>query len=75
MKTLLTKELYESYKKQNDVLLNQICQFEDETEIPKELRNQYIEVSDALIEYEKAYHPLPGYVSTLITDAIERKII
>ena len=74
MKTLLTKELYESYKKRNDVLLNQICQFEDENEIPKELREQYVEVSNALIQYENAYHPLPGHVSSLITDAIKQEM-
>ena len=74
MKTFLTKELYESYKKQNDALLNQICQFEDENNIPKEVRDQYIEVSNALIEYENAYHPLPGRVSTLITDAIKQQM-
>ena len=71
MKTLISKELYEEYSKQCDELLDQICQFEDEDEIPKELREQYMEVSNALIEYEKAYHPLPGHISTLITNAIE----
>jgi len=66
MKTLISKGLYESYKKENDKLLEQICQYEDDNDIPVEIVQQYKKISRALIDYERAYHPLPGKVSTII---------
>jgi HTH-type transcriptional regulator/antitoxin HigA len=74
MKTLISKELYEEYSKQCDELLKQICQYDDENEIPSEIAEKYKTLADATIEYEKAYHPLPGRVSTLITDAIKQQM-
>jgi antitoxin component HigA of HigAB toxin-antitoxin module len=74
MKTLLTKELYKVYREKNEDLLKIICQYEDENDIPQNVREQYIEVTDALIAYEKAYHPLPWEVSTLITDEIKSQM-
>jgi hypothetical protein len=66
MKTLINKELYESYKKENDKLLEQICQYEDDNSIPWDVVQQYKKISHALIDYEHAYHPLPGRASTII---------
>jgi hypothetical protein len=65
MKTLISKELYESYKKENDNFLELICQYEDDRDIPTEIVQQYKKVSQALIDYERTYYPLPGRVSTL----------
>ena len=66
MRTLISKELYESYKKENDKLLEQICQYEVDCDIPSEVVRQYKKISRALIDYEHAYHPLPGRISTII---------
>jgi len=66
MKMLISKGLYESYKKENDKLLEQICQYENDRDIPIEIVQQYKKISHALIDYERAYHPLPGKVSTII---------
>jgi len=66
MKTLISKELYESYKEKNDELLEQICQYEVDGDIPPEVVRQYRKISRALIDYEHAYHPLPGRISTII---------
>ena len=66
MRTLISKELYESYKKENDKLLQQICQYEDDRDIPADVVQQYRKISRALIDYERAYHPLPGRVSTIV---------
>ena len=74
MKTLITKELYEEYSKQCDELLEQIGQYDDESTIPIEIAEKYKTLALATIEYEKAYHPLPGHVSTLITDAIKQQM-
>jgi len=65
MKTLISKGLYESYKKENDKLLEQICQYEVDSDIPIEIVQQYKKISRALIDYEHAYHPLPGRESTI----------
>ena len=66
MKTLISKELYENYKEENDKLLEQICQYEDDSSIPPEVVRQYRKISRALIDYERAYHPLPGRFSTIV---------
>jgi hypothetical protein len=66
MKPLISKQLYESYKKENDKLLEQICQYEFDSDIPTEIVCQYKKISHALIDYERAYHPLPGRTSTII---------
>jgi len=65
MKTIISKELYESFKIENDKLLGQICLYEDDNEIPTEIVQRYKKISRALIDYERAYHPLPGRVSTI----------
>ena len=79
MKTLISKELYESYKKENDKILEQICQYEVDSDIPIEIVQQYKKISHALIDYERAYHPLPGRVSTIIqrktTAKVERFVV
>ena len=56
-------------KEKSEGLLKQICRYEDERSVPHEVMNEYMQVSDAIIEYEAAYHPLPGRVST------ERKLM
>ena len=63
---LISKELYESYKRENDDLLEQICQYDDNKDIPDYITHQYKKVARALIDYERAYHPLPGRVSTIM---------
>lgn len=40
----------------------------------EEAKARYIALSQAISEWEAAYHPLPGRVSTLITDAIRAKM-
>lgn len=37
-------------------------------------KDKLIRLSDMVEEWEAAYHPLPGKVSTLITDEIRRKM-
>ena len=61
---------FDIYKENSERLLKQICLYEDEREIPFEIVNEYKSLSDAIIEYEAAYHPLPGRVSTIITNEI-----
>ena len=42
--------------------------------LSEEEKERYIVLSQAISEWEAAYHPLPGRVSTLITDAIRKKM-
>lgn len=42
--------------------------------LSEEDKTRYIALSQAINEWEAAYHPLPGRVSTLITDAIRAKM-
>ncbi len=74
MKTLLTPEQYKVYREKNEELLKIICQYEDDNDIPEDIRKQYKEVFDALVAYEKAYHPLPWKVSTLVTDEVKSQM-
>jgi len=62
------------YKEKSEFLLKQICQYEDEINIPSNIINEYKRISDAIIEYESAYHPLPGRVSTIITGEILKRM-
>ena len=40
----------------------------------EEEKERYIALSQAISEWEAAYHPLPGRGSTLITDVIRKKM-
>ena len=72
--TIDNSKQFAMYKEKSELLLNQICQYDDESEIPCEIVNEYRQISDAIIEYEAAYHPLPGRVSTIITGEIEKRM-
>ena len=42
--------------------------------LSEEDKYEFIQLSRAIAEYEAAYHPLPGKVSTLLTDTIREKL-
>jgi len=62
------------YKEKSELLLKEICLHEDENEVPNGIINEYKQISEAIIEYEAAYHPLPGKVSTIIIDEIVKRM-
>lgn len=74
MKTLISKKQYELLSKECDALEDQICKFENQSDAPKELLDKHLKLARTLIAYEEAYHPLPGCVSTLITDEIKTQM-
>jgi antitoxin component HigA of HigAB toxin-antitoxin module len=65
-------EHFAIHKEKSECLLKQICQFDNECDIPDDIIMEYKQISDAIIEYESAHHPLPGKISTLIIDEIEK---
>ena len=69
------RQKFAIYKEKSELLLKQICQYENECDVPNDIINEYKFISDAIIEYEAAYHPLPGRVSTVITNEIEKCMV
>ena len=43
--------------------------------LPHSDKNEFICLTDAIHEWETAYHPLPGKVSSLITDEIKMHMV
>jgi len=72
--TINSPKQFETYKDKSECLLKQICQYEDERDVPSNVINEYRQVSDAIIEYEAAYHPLPGRGSTVISNEIMKRM-
>jgi len=72
--TINTPAQFAIYNEKSELLLKKICQYEDERDVPTEVINEYKDISNAIIEYESAYHPLPGRVSTIITDEIVKRM-
>jgi HTH-type transcriptional regulator/antitoxin HigA len=71
---IISQKQFEVFKERSELLLKQICQYEDENKVPIEIINEYEQISHVIIEYEAAYHPLPGRVSTVITDEIVKRM-
>lgn len=42
--------------------------------LPQADKDEFIRLTDAIHEWEAAYHPLPGKVSSLITDKIKQQM-
>lgn len=68
------KEQFDDYRAQLEALLPQITRYENEGDIPTEDLERFNHLSNAIHEWEAAYHPLPGKVSTLITDAVKTRM-
>lgn len=66
---------YREYKEAMEVLILKGTKLGDMELLSESDKNKFIRLTDAIYEWESAYHPLPGKVSTLITDAIKRKMV
>lgn len=65
---------YKEYKKQMDIIIAKGTELGDMELLPELDKKEFIRLTDAIHEWESAYHPLPGKVSTLITDEIKRQM-
>lgn len=65
---------YQQYKKAIEVIIAKGTQVGDMELLPQSDKEEFIRLTDAIYEWESAYHPLPGKVSSLITDEIKKRM-
>jgi HTH-type transcriptional regulator/antitoxin HigA len=73
MKIANEKE-YKEYEARMECLIQRGTVLGDMELLSNEEKEEFTMLSDALDEYGKAYHPLPGQMSTLLADAILVKV-
>lgn len=62
------------YRERMEVITSKGTRLGDMELLSAEDKAEYIRLSDAIAEYEAAYYPLPGRVSTVLTDTIREKM-
>lgn len=65
---------YREYKEKKEEIIRRDTALGDMELLPKEDKNEFVSLTDTIYEWETAYYPLPGKVSTIITDAIRAKM-
>lgn len=65
---------YREYKKEMEVLIQKGTKLGDMELLSEANKEEFVRLTDAIYEWEAAYHPLPGKVSTVITDAIKQRM-
>lgn len=65
---------YREYKNAMEVIITKGTELGDMELLSQTDKDEFIRLTDAIHEWESAYHPLPGKVSTLITDEIKRRM-
>jgi HTH-type transcriptional regulator/antitoxin HigA len=68
--TIKDEQEYKEYETRVEQLIQKGTELGDMERLGDEEKREFIRLSDALDEYGKAYHPLPGQISTLLADAI-----
>lgn len=69
-----TEKEFRAYQAEMESLIAKGTALGDMELLEEEDKTKYVTLSQAVSEWEAAYHPLPGRVSTLITDAIRAKM-
>ena len=65
---------YREYKKEMEVLIQKGTKLGDMELLSEADKEEFVRLTVAIYEWEAAYHPLPGKVSTVITDAIKQRM-
>lgn len=65
---------YKEYKEKMEDIIRHGTELGDMELLTQEEKDEFVRLTDAIYEWESAYHPLPGKVSTVITDAIRAKM-
>ena len=61
---------YKDYEARAEKLMQRGTELGDMELLTDEEKAEFMQLSEALDEYGSAYHPLPGQMSSLLTDAI-----
>jgi len=61
---------YKDYEARAEKLMQRGTELGDMELLTDEEKAEFMQLSEALDEYGRAYHPLPGQMSSLLTDAI-----
>ena len=61
---------YKDYESRAEKLMQRGTELGDMELLTDDEKAEYMRLSEALDEYGRAYHPLPGQMSSLLTDAI-----
>ena len=69
-----TEKEFRAYQADMESIIAKGTSLGDMELLSEEDKAKYISLSQAINECESAYHPLPGKVSTLITDAIKARM-
>lgn len=65
---------YKEYKEAMEVIIAQGTQLGDMELLSQSDKDEFVRLTDAIYEWESAYHPLPGKVSSLITEEIRKRM-
>lgn len=65
---------YREYKEAMEVIITKGTKLGDMELLLQSDKDEFIRLTDAIHEWESAYHPLPGKVSSLITDEIKKQM-
>ena len=68
--TIKNEKEYKEFEARMEQLIQRGTELGDMELLSEQEKAEFIQLSDALDEYGKAYHPLPGQMSTLLADAI-----
>lgn len=72
--TIKNEKEYKEFEARIEQLIQRGTELGDMELLSEQEKAEFIQLSDALDEYGKAYHPLPGQMSTLLADAILVKV-
>lgn len=65
---------YQDYRADMEIIIAKGTKLGDMELLPEDDKQEFVSLSRAIAEYEAACHPLPGKVSTLLTDTIREKM-
>lgn len=72
--TIRSEKEYKCYEARIEKLMERGTELGDMELLSPEEKTEFTMLSEALDEYGRAYHPLPGRMSTLLTDAILNQV-
>ncbi|MBR0182770.1 MAG: helix-turn-helix domain-containing protein [Bacteroidaceae bacterium] len=72
--TIRNEKEYKTYEARVEKLMERGTELGDMELLSPEEKTEFTMLSEALDEYGRAYHPLPGRMSTLLTDAILNQV-